>query len=487
MSIYERFKQATRAQKLAKSNIGHAVRGATTRTSALISDLSNKSKNTVRVDINRRAHTKAIELVADLISSFALPSQPRLEYRGMIKQATDDSGNITSGLVRVGAQLRTLIGHKINIDIPVMIRNSSLLSPSVFFYNDAPYVLCSTALEELMKNGSAVRSMQPRGMYSAPVDGEPVHPNDYPIMPISNTENMYSPGSRNPWTFRRYSSQQPKNPKQRDEHLEIWMNLDKKAQIDFFTSIWRAVDNVDGKFLNNGVDLKDPMHTEFRSSFYDSVITDLQQAAEAIHTDNVEQTVSLLDSANSKLTEFNTKHEKTMSPDQNQAMASLMSEITRASQAVQSNKIAHNGKPRERTNIDTPAEKPELHPEAPDAVLDEAERSREDLLHPGDCVKLEEDLQARNRGGGHIVIPSGEEGHVVRDIGGDGKILYVEFTAFDVKMPAPAYFLRAASVTTDQVQHEIREMIREGYSEVDIRETIARRFPEHAKQALEGL
>lgn len=395
MGAYDNFMKSRK--KVRKNNNRHirsALRGTTPKSASLIFDLSSGDKGQ-KVNIDKRAHIKAIEIVSDLIGGFHLPVRPTIEYHGMLKQATDNKGNITDGLIKIGVSLRTLMGHKANIDIPVIIRNGSLLEPAVFFFEQAPYVMCGPAFEDLVKVGALQKEMQPRSLYSPPMDGHPEFGNN-PRTPITNQDHMFSPGSRNPWTMRRGSKmgdwlgidsntaekKTPKNPKQRDEHVEDWMNLDKNA----------------AKEVGHG-----------------------------------------------------------------------------------------NGKPRQRTNIDTPTEIPELwEPGVPDAYMDVAERNREGLLEPGTMVTLEEDVKTKARGGGYLVLPSGEQGQVLKDLEGDGKMLYVLFPAMGIKTPVPKKMLKSAA-SSDQVKYEISQMIREGYPTVDIKEAIKRRYPEQADEVLSGI
>jgi hypothetical protein len=245
----------------------------------------------------------------------------------------------------------------------------------------------------------------------------------------------------------------------------------------------------------------------------------------------------------------------------------------------------HKGEPRQRTNIDTPTEMPELwEDDVEDEILDPAERCREDLYGIGSEVVLEEDIQARERGGGHLIVPSGERGKVLKDMEGDGKMLYVQFPEMCVTMAVPKRMLRSAALkkvtaqsmpeyvndtymmvayfgdyvvgastsirdsedemnsngmvyydgqawqpwsndegsrkgaerlnadgwqlfitrdsfkidddiaswskigkkaaTVDQIQNEIKAMLREGYGEIDIKDAINLRYPEHADEVL---
>jgi hypothetical protein len=112
---------------------------------------------------------------------------------------------------------------------------------------------------------------------------------------------------------------------------------------------------------------------------------------------------------------------------------------------IDQNKVAAK-EPRKRTNIDTPTEFPEVwHGDVPDECLDPAERSRDGLFEPGCRVKVNEDVQARDRGGGHVIVPKGEEGVVVKDKCGDGKMLAVKFPALQLTTSLPMRYLKSAA------------------------------------------
>lgn len=450
MDAYQRSKQVRRAkQNDANAKIRQALRGTNPHTANLVFDLS-KGEQGNKIDKNRRAHAKAIEVVSGLLSSFALPMRPRFEFNGIRKNAVDESGNISEGVIKIGVILHTMLNHKARIDVPVIVKNGSIIEPAVFFYNDAPYVMCAPALEELVRAGSLRKETQPRGMFSAPSTTD-VTSADLPTQPIVNQEHMFSPGPRNPFTFRR--------------------QYNKEAQ--------------------------------------------------------------------------------------------------------------HKAEPRKRTNIDTPTEMPELwNGDVQDEMLDPSERRREKLFEPGAKVKMSEDFQARERGGGHLIIPKGESGVVMKDQEGDGKMLYVCFEALGMGAHVPKRMLKSAArmkklsqiggpeyiqesyviehpaglqnagyrlgassgegmvfydhidgqwspfdsseasaalanqlteeswmahlaadavpfrevmwtktaaATTDQVKNEVRQMLREGYQVVDIKEAIKRRYPEQSTEALQGL
>jgi hypothetical protein len=101
---------------------------------------------------------------------------------------------------------------------------------------------------------------------------------------------------------------------------------------------------------------------------------------------------------------------------------------------------------RERTNIDTPTEMPELWGEyTEDQMLDPAERCRHDMVQVGSEVSLKKDFEVRERGGSQIVIPSGEEGKVIKDMKGDGMCMVVHFPVMHLDAVVPVKFLKGAS------------------------------------------
>lgn len=376
MRLFENAREGMRAKRCTNNaRIKQALNGTSPKTAELMFDLSRGEKGT-KLDNNRRAHVKAIELVSSLLGSFALPARPTLAYQGMIKDAVDQNGMIEDGVVRVGVTLNTLMGHRAHIEVPVIVRKKSLIEPAIFFFDDAPYVMCGPALEELVKRGALKKDMQARPMFSPPVDGLPLQ-EDLPRESITNHEHMFSPGARNPFNFRRqYSKNNEDDPK-----FDAWIAIDRTSE--------------------------------------------------------------------------------------------------------------HKGEPRQRTNIDTPTEFPKLEGnEVQDEMLDPAERRRDKLHAIGTEVTLAEDVQARERGGGHVIIPKGERGKVLKDMHGDGKMLYIYFPAMCLSGPVPQKMLKGASkhaATLEQVQNEVSAMLREGYDKVDIKEAIVRRYPEQAEEALSTL
>ena len=203
MKTYKRAISNRRQKQAAiNSKVKDALRGLTPRTAKLTYDLSHDIRNVF--DNDRNAYVKAMQTVADLVDSFGLPSRPRFSLCGMVKNATAGDGTITDGMIKINAVLNTLMGHRASIDIPVIVKDKNIVEPAVFFYDGTPYVMCKPAFDQLIKRGSLQRDVASRALYSPPVDGvvaeaEPAR------QPIINRQHMFSPGSMNPWRFRRYS------------------------------------------------------------------------------------------------------------------------------------------------------------------------------------------------------------------------------------------------------------------------------------------
>ncbi len=541
MDLYNKARLHTRSER-AKTNsrIGSALNGIMPRTADLMFDLS-RNNDEYRLDSSRRAYVKAIELVSDLLGRFSLPIRPRLEYRGLVKNSMDN-GVINNGLVRVGATITTLMGHKASIDIPVLIRNKKLLEPAIFFYGDAPYVMCAPAFEELIKLGTLEKAVQPRRMYQPPLL-ELAEADNMPKVPITNLEHMFSPGIRNPWTFRRHSSkkialqidkldaQAIASPGLEEVSVEGTITIDGeehhfmlKCQLDLcdyfidgekvtdlelldvledyiYENVGMKLDphaketqiinitkqarrkTAQGGWDNDGGEIavtewaKSPDGKYFVIHFSDGVklYTD---GSSILNSEDVEDETEPYELALMGVSEATMP----MRPMTDEEISDLEMNTGMSIQAQ------HKGKPRERTNIDTPVEWPEIwKADIPDHMLDPAERSMEGLITAGDKITLQKDTQVRERGGGHLVLPSGEQGIVLRDMEGDGLMLYICFKEMGLTAMVPARMCKGASVSVDQVCHEVREMLREGYKEIDIKDAIQRRYPEQATEALEGL
>lgn len=605
--------------------IKDAMHDITPRTAGLVFDLSH-GEDSKHLSTNSRANIKAVELVSTLLDSFSLPMRPRLEYYGMIKNAVDANGRINDGIIRIGAVIRTMMGHKTQVDIPVIVRANKLLEPAIFFYDSAPFVMCKQALEDLIKRGSLEKNSQFRRMFSPPngeggVSRERIH----------NLEHMFSPGPRNPFNFRRQYSKKTAST----DYLvsppipyDTFMNgIESLGWISGISNVGTYINN--GRtYLNvsinddNGdivaltrygnqpaaADMIDIITNEFNvdviseheDAYYDMM--DDQTSKEAQIWPNRPEKMQFMPSTDWREI-FNPGYSVYLNEDPSKLYA-ITDTVEQAKQLLEERGAAgyivdkatgqrvtaqHKGEPRKRTNIDVETARPELWDhDVQDEMLDPAERRRNDLYGIGSEVVLTEDVQARQRGGKHFVIPSGERGKILKDMEGDGKMLYVDFKEMQVTMPVPKRMLRNAALinikaystpdfventymmndhgiyylgakitievpddyepdetnymtgfvlykenqwqpwsmdehsrkvadflnqegwsihsttdatqiaedevywsksaaSTSQVENEVKAMLREGYSNVDIKEAIKRKYPEQADEVLSSL
>lgn len=435
--MYKNAIKARRKQQSAvNSKIKNAMSGLTPRTAALSFDLS-RGESGHKIDQNRNAHIKALELVSNLLDGFGLPTHPRLEFHGMIKAATSKDGYIQDGIVRIAAVISTIMGHKANIDIPVVVRNKNLLEPAVFFYDGAPYVLCGPAINQLIKRGTLMKDSQHRQMFSAPVPTE-VTREQLPRQPIINKDHMYNPGSRNPWKFRRYS--------------------EKHAQISD-TDAARLSPYARQTCGQCGYDMPE---SEVACRNCGAPRRPAEPAIKTVQQPKKEDVFELEEGIPTLEVEGNKK-------------------------------TAHDGKPRKRTNIDTPTEVPELWEGPEDQMLDPAERASKDHDYAvGADVSVKEDVEVRERGGGTLIIPSGEKGEVIKDVYGDGLMADVWFEELCLHAVLPTRFLKSSQYEgPERRQHPESEekSVEETFKDIkrkDEEATEVKSFWEKADEELRG-
>jgi hypothetical protein len=590
MNTYEKAK-AMRRQKQGQVNaqVRGAMQGLTPRTAKITFDMSNRSTNTINE--NKNARIKAVAMVSDLLESFELPSRAKFEYLGMVKEATSKDGTIEDGVVKIGAVIPSLMGHKISIDIPVIIKKKSLLEPAVFFYDGAPYILCRPALDQLVKRGTLNKEvLERRNMYAPPpmeqwmaIDHETAR------TPIINRDHMFNPGSRNPWKFKRYSQTTP----QRQQ-----VDLLNPEEVREPTSNELSIDQMFAELSKLELQDTDKQMVPSMKKYYDSGRWKTDEDGREFITSNLSQALQ------------RNREYLDIGKNVSEGAGIEPGEVDWRSPATKYKTVdaAKEKTPRERTNIDTPTEMPELWKgDVAEEVLDMAERDRSDIWQVGDEVKLSKDFEVRERGGSQLVIPSGEKGKIIRNVDGAGMCFMVEFPEMELTVPeVPSRFLKRASThpfdreaqfptqpgafgitndgkplntkeeydravsvgtqalgrvdnlvqtsranaasriatheqieyaaqqcmqeaktpgmlediasklttmgnemrqlamsvqqpaggvkqavrrasTIDQVKHEVREMLREGYPAVDIKAAVEKKYPEHASEALKGL
>ena len=442
------------------SKIRDAMRGVPSHTAALTFDMSMLSGNN-SINTDQNATVKALSMVSTLLNSFSIPMKPRLMHLGTIKNASEGSKSGAS-IIRIGATLQTLLGHKAQIDIPVMVHDRSLIEPSVFFYEGAPYVMCASAINELIKRGSMFKQTKIRGMYSSPVP-QSVNEQQLPDQPIMNRDHMFNPGSQNPWKFRRYSQTNSDElrwevhgfsddepdylvEKFNDEATatkcckennqseagksrttpEDWKHItfyvldtqtgEKKASVHKSqrggqTSI--TIYRFDDQEVEHEILVKCryiPEHTPSWSGFEER----FQQPTEPAEVDIISAT---MDGQPVDLT----------SEEEREVHEKVVEEISTSGREYEPDDDRFFASRKASENI-----------------LDPADRDQEEYFTPGTEVATTEQVSVYERGGTHINIPKGETGVVLRDTQGDNKVLYVCFPELECEAIVPHHQLKVA-------------------------------------------
>lgn len=447
---YEASKIRRKKQAEINSKVKNALSGLSPKTAKLNFDLSKDYDN--QIDQNANARIKAIALVSDLLNGFNIPSKAKIAYLGMEKRASTDDGVIKDGIIKLQATITTLMGHKAAIEVPVIVKDKTLIEPAVFFYDGAPYVLCGPAIDDLIKRGSLEKDMTTGSMYSPNLFQKWIEIDKH-RKPIINKDNMFSPGVRNPWTFKRYS-QTIKDGYYNTEipGYEIGWNLYILNGKYIFENYWKG----DTEWLFDNLDPTDE-GMEFQENATNTGINNV----------NIDEMQKLLDQLGIK---FNLKEESetlmeaieigpregqkeendddnygkceecggavtSRTPLEERFCPSCLTERTIDEADYNYDEVFPKDaqkEPRKRTNIDVPTEMPELWDEMPDSMLDPAERNREGLISVGADVVAQNDIEVRERGGAQLIIPSGEEGKVIKDVKGDGMCLEVAWPALDM-------------------------------------------------------
>jgi hypothetical protein len=125
-----------------------------------------------RITVNN-VGTEAIAMVRGMTSNMKFPSHVRLSYAGLKRTANGfDNKYLHNGVVTVNAEFKTLTGAHVNLDIPIEIRNGSLLDPAVFFHDGRLNVFAQSAINSLTHDLSTFAAERNRGMFDIPQDFE---------------------------------------------------------------------------------------------------------------------------------------------------------------------------------------------------------------------------------------------------------------------------------------------------------------------------
>jgi hypothetical protein len=135
---------------------------------------------------------RAIDFVSSYLSEYAMPS-PQYSYSGTRKARLDNGTEIVDGVITITASFRSPSGVGVSFDIPVEIRGSEMIDPSVIIVGGAPRVIAQSTFDSLLKSATMRTTRQLREMYGAPPEhAEPLSKVDSKDSYPKNRQNMFS-------------------------------------------------------------------------------------------------------------------------------------------------------------------------------------------------------------------------------------------------------------------------------------------------------
>lgn len=93
----------------------------------------------------------ALQLASEALSQYNIPAQIRLRYGGMDRKAGRAGHSISDGTIFIEAELKPVNGMKAYFTVPIMVRASKLLYPSVIVTSTGvPRVIAQSTFDELV-------------------------------------------------------------------------------------------------------------------------------------------------------------------------------------------------------------------------------------------------------------------------------------------------------------------------------------------------
>lgn len=109
----------------------------------------------------------AVMMVQRAISQLVIP-EPRLSYAGMRRISGEGAHGIHEGTIDVLLSMRTRSGVHSSVTVPVLVRNSQLLPPSVLFDNGATRLISQPVIDEIAGRCTYPSRGPARQMYQVP-------------------------------------------------------------------------------------------------------------------------------------------------------------------------------------------------------------------------------------------------------------------------------------------------------------------------------
>jgi hypothetical protein len=360
--------------------------------------------------VNRQtAGMEAVQMVREVVASFAWPTEPKLTYAGLRRTTAGlDAKQADNGVITVTGTVRTSTGVTLGFDVPVEIRNGHLLEPVLFFHNDTPVVLSQSGVDSMIKNATTYGEMPIRTQYAPPLTKGELAARQSPRME-RRTPGMFHSASQQLREFVRSGGHKNLGDlaKTADAHEA------QKAPWEFALPQGTPTPNTERGLSPEpspskpsvGHDPSDPLapgrpEGGFCPGCYRDVPADAQFAP----------------FCSAKCFAQSRKAPGRMAPLPPK-VSMARDHINRQAQMQSEDPGVHLYEPSKRPSKD------QLNEED---TIDGAEREPEKISMPGARVRVNKKLSAPTRGGTREIINSGTTGTVIRDQAGDGVNIYVE-------------------------------------------------------------
>lgn len=126
--------------------LGHALRGE------LQWSIKDQGENDSGIPLTHGQHpgTAGLMAVGDALSALDIPAGFTVRFKGMSRTSGRGAHGMSDGIITVSATARSETGINVHFDIPMIVKNSRLLEPSVIIHDGTIRVLAQSTLDELL-------------------------------------------------------------------------------------------------------------------------------------------------------------------------------------------------------------------------------------------------------------------------------------------------------------------------------------------------
>jgi len=114
--------------------------------------------------------SETIGFLSSYFSDLELDSTPTLKYKGLRSPDFQPDNSLGSGEVMIEALFKSPTGIIIRADVPVLIKNGTLLTPSVIYFGDVPTLVSAAVINSKLKSSTFTGDYRSRDMYDPPLD-----------------------------------------------------------------------------------------------------------------------------------------------------------------------------------------------------------------------------------------------------------------------------------------------------------------------------